>query len=544
MKNNFKYTGKKRRLRQDETHLCRNTFGLNIDDMPEFPNKIQSSTGNLIDVSGPRWKVFGTVGDLRVGDLPFKNLRIRRATELFLIDRLKRLSAQTVEGNVNSLLKLSLSSSFVSADSMGAIIPSVIVREVGEELKRNGYVGYRRVQATVRLWYTWCADMGFPHFDPDVANELELLTIGADPRGVAVLSSDPNKGPLSNADFNALCNQLKNFKYDQLSAATLFSYCLVWLCIALGCNVKNIAYLCEEDLKVFEDKESDERLYILHVPRIKKPGKYFRDEFKARKIHPFIGRMLEQLISENKSRRLNSLEWKRFGKGALYPLFMRDKPNYKWLHSDAQPFAWFHESGSLRHLMLKFVDQLSIPTASVAEETIRVYPRRLRYTFATRLVKEGASPQVVAEALDHTDLQHVMVYFNVRNDIVNFLDRANPKLVAVAQMFTGLLVEDESQAERGNDPTSRIYLPPGTRSFEPIGNCGSMGFCSQAAPIACYTCRFFRPWRDAPHHKVFDFLADLRQRKIEAGADIKNIQIHDCTLMAVAHVIKLCEGGA
>lgn len=518
-----------------------NTFGLNIDEMPEMPDTIYSSLGHKIDVSGPRWEVFGASEDVKVGDLPITNLRIRRATELFLIERLKILSPQTVTKDCERLTKLALSPSFVKADSVGAELPSSIVREVGTALKRNGYNRYKQVEAIVRLWYTWCADMGFPHFDPDVANELELLTIGGDPRGIAVLSNDPNKGPLSNADFNALCNRLLNINQDHLCGSSLFSYCLVWLAIALGCNMKNIVYLCEEDLTIFADKNSDEKVYILHVPRIKKRGNYFRNEFKARKIHSLIGRCLERLIEENREYRARSIEWQEFGNNKVLPLFMRLGPNIKWTGTDAHDLAWFHRVDALAYRLTTFVDNLAIPTALSPRQTIRVHPRRLRYTFATRLVKEGASPQVVAEALDHTDLQHVMVYFNVRNEIVNFIDRANPKLVAVAQMFTGILVEDESQAERGNDPSSRIYLPPGTRSFEPIGNCGSMGFCSQAAPIACYTCRFFRPWRDAPHHKVFDFLADLRQRKIEGGADIKNVQIHDTTIMAVARVMQLCE---
>lgn len=276
------------------------------------------------------------------------------------------------------------------------------------------------------------------------------------------------------------------------------------------------------------------------VPRIKKRGKVLRREFKERKLHRDIGRLIEQLIELNVSARSTSIEWHKNGASSLKPLFQRKKQNAKWVDTDAEKYAWFFEPHEVSRILINAISKLNVPTALDPETSIRATPRRLRYTFATRLVQEGASHQAVAEALDHSDLQHVMIYFNVRNDMVNFLDRAHPKLIAVAQTFAGTLISDESQAERGNDPKSRIFPPPATRSIKPVGNCGSYAFCNEAAPIACYTCIYFRPWKDAPHHLVFDFLMDQRQRKIDANADIKNIQIHDVTIRAVAHVIELC----
>ncbi len=74
----------------------------------------------------------------------------------------------------------------------------------------------------------------------------------------------------------------------------------------------------------------------------------------------------------------------------------------------------------------------------------------------------------MAEALDHTDLQNVRVYFDIKSDIVESLDRAMAlKLGPVAQAFLGKLVPNEAGAERGDDPASRVMAvgpchgPPG-----------------------------------------------------------------------------------
>ncbi|WP_414553613.1 hypothetical protein, partial [Anabaena sp. CCY 0017] len=58
---------------------------------------------------------------------------------------------------------------------------------------------------------------------------------------------------------------------------------------------------------------------------------------------------------------------------------------------------------------------------------------------------------------DHTDLQHVMVYYNARSDIVTKLDKTIAmQLAPWAQSFMGSVVQNESAANRGDDPASRI----------------------------------------------------------------------------------------
>ena len=173
---------------------------------------------------------------------------------------------------------------------------------------------------------------------------------------------------------------------------------------------------------------------------------------------------------------------------------------------------------------------------------LKLTARRLRYTFATKLVASGASPQEVADALDHSSTAHVMVYFNSRSDVVQRLDKAvGLALAPIAQAFMGQVIRSEAEAARHGDRPSRIrHASPTLNSLETVGSCGSFGFCGLYAPLACYTCTNFQAWLDGPHDLVFDELQARRNERLSRGADPRMTQIHDRTMLAVAEVIRRC----
>lgn len=157
---------------------------------------------------------------------------------------------------------------------------------------------------------------------------------------------------------------------------------------------------------------------------------------------------------------------------------------------------------------------------------------------ATSLVREGASQRAVAEALDHTDLQHVQCFFDLKSSIVRSLDRSMAAALGpVSQAFIGMLVRSEQDAKRGDRPSSCIHALPKDGRSEPVGTCGSMSFCGLYAPVACYMCVRFQAWMDGPHEEVLQrLLADRRQRQ-EDGLDQRMVAIHDTTIAAVADVV-------
>jgi hypothetical protein len=174
-------------------------------------------------------------------------------------------------------------------------------------------------------------------------------------------------------------------------------------------------------------------------------------------------------------------------------------------------------------------------------ERVNITPLRFRRTLATRAAEEGHGPLVIARLLDHADTQNVGVYSASSPAIIERIDRAVAMQMApIAQAFAGVLIQDESQASRGSDPSSRIIDLRIDRGGKTMGSCGQHGFCGFNAPIACYTCRNFEPWLDGPHDAVLGHLIAKREGLLKTS-DKRIAALNDRTILAVAQVIRLCE---
>jgi hypothetical protein len=139
--------------------------------------------------------------------------------------------------------------------------------------------------------------------------------------------------------------------------------------------------------------------------------------------------------------------------------------------------------------------------------------------------------------LDHTDTQNVAVYAeNVPENAIAIDEAVARELAPLAQAFSGMLVDSESSAIRGDDLSSRVRNHDAA-----LGTCGHYGFCGALAPIACYTCREFQPWLHAPHGSLLNALLGERKRIEDATQDATMAAINDRTILAVTQVVQLCE---
>jgi hypothetical protein len=112
-------------------------------------------------------------------------------------------------------------------------------------------------------------------------------------------------------------------------------------------------------------------------------------------------------------------------------------------------------------------------------------------------------------------------------------------LAKLAQAFSGHLIPDEASALRAGDQESLVRAPEQLKGFDPVGSCGTFSFCSLNAPLACYTCRKFQPWLEAPHEAILDWLLRDRARLAEEG-DLTIASVRDRTILAVAAVVLAC----
>ncbi|TIO79349.1 MAG: hypothetical protein E5X74_10125 [Mesorhizobium sp.] len=508
-----------------------------VDPQLSFPNRghiVVSRAGYEVDCSGATWRVPHPSGSHVLKWRLFSSLgrALLDACQAYFRYLIRSYSASEVANNWKTLSLIAELSAVRVAGRDGVEIQYQFFTELEGFLPEHEQ--YRLHYA--RKWYCWCCDHGFSAFSPEVAFYLEERVIGGNQKGHAVRSADPDKGPLLDNEVIALSNALRASKTT--GTLSLKEQAAVWLALAFGSNPEPMALLREEDFWDVRRSDLEAPIFLLNIPRHKKGHAAPRTDFVERRLNPEIGEIVLALFDQNRAD--NPLQ---DGDSDGRPLFRRPNPRKDLpLEGPGSDYRYHHNASDFSLMVSRAVEKLAVISPRTGRP-LKVTMRRLRYTFATRLVREGASRQVVAQLLDHTDLQNVAVYFDVKSDVVETLDAAMAlELGPLSQAFLGTLVRTEQEATRGERRSSRIYHVDKRRDkLDALGTCGSFSFCGLTAPIACYTCVRFQPWMDAPHDKALSGLLAERKRRQAAGLDPSIIMLFDMTIMAIADVIRRIE---
>jgi len=415
-----------------------------------------------------------------------------------------------------------------------------VLGEIGSEpiteITSRDLLNYRATLSKKDSWYLGSLsgllqkwhELGYPGVTDDALALLKQLRIQGNLKGEAVLTMDPNHGPFTDIEVQSIHVALdKAFSEDQIS---LESYLLVYLYMLLGQRSVQYAALKVMDIGVSRSKNGTP-VYTLRVPRAKQRAQLSRTEFKYRVIIPKIGEQLVEYADQIRAQYLDKLP-----NPSEAPLF----PAKQSRANEPAGFKYHRTSGSLADSLERVLGKLNIASERTGK-SLHITATRFRRTLGTRAAAEGHGELIIAELLDHTDTQNVGVYIEATPGIVERIDRAVAMhLAPLAQAFVGVLIEDESQATRAGDPSSRICDPRFDDTMKPMGNCGKHGFCGSLAPIACYTCSNFQPWLDGPHEAVLSHLITKRERLLES-ADSRIASVNDRTILAVAEVVRRCE---
>ena len=114
----------------------------------------------------------------------------------------------------------------------------------------------------LRAWCLWMADAGLAGMDLDLAERIKRWRIPGNPKGEAVMSQDPDKGPLSDAEFELMVRAVQAAPPEDLNLGRTVAL----LCIELGSNPRNLTFLEERDFHEFKDPRSGAPLFQLDVP--------------------------------------------------------------------------------------------------------------------------------------------------------------------------------------------------------------------------------------------------------------------------------------
>lgn len=397
-------------------------------------------------------------------------------------------------------------------------------------------INYRNTLTATTSWYfgslsgllkKWHS-LGYPGVTDDAVVLLNQLRTQGNRKGEAVLTHDPIHGPFTDIEIQSLQASLdKVYLNGNVSRE---AYLLVYLFMLLGQRPTQYAALKVRDVSVTYTKDGTPT-YTLRIPRAKQRNQLSRTEFKERILIPQIGELLVHHSNE-----VRAIFHGRLPDPSDAPLF----PARRRFSKEPIGFEHHRTSQTISDLLERSLESLCVMSERTGEP-LNITATRFRRTVATRAAMEGHGELIIAELLDHTDTQNVGVYIEARPEIVERIDRAIAMYMApLAQAFAGMIIEDESQASRCGDPSSRICDPRFDPSMKPMGNCGKHGFCGFLAPVACYTCVNFQPWLDGPHEVVLDYLIGERDR-LAARTDLRIASVNDHTILAVAEVVRLCE---
>ncbi len=210
------------------------------------------------------------------------------------------------------------------------------------ERHRAKRVGYKFHH--IRQWYVASADRMLEGFDDEVVYALQDLRIEGNTKGEAVLSADPEQGPLSEFDEEALRSALirDDGPIDQRAA--------LWLAFAFGTNPANLALLREEDFKAYHFGESTPSEYFLNIPRIKK-RQPARTDFKARLVDGRLATIIESLIAHNRNLAPEDV---------VRPLFRVLAPRQTLLDGPLHDYAYHHTAAGITALIAEGARRLSV----------------------------------------------------------------------------------------------------------------------------------------------------------------------------------------
>lgn len=404
------------------------------------------------------------------------------------------------------------------------------------EITNADLINFRAELASSTSWYLgslsgflkkWHS-LGYSGVTTDAVALMKQLRTQGNRKGEAVLTHDPIHGPFTDVELESIQSSLD--RAYVVGEADRDGYLLAYLFMLLGQRPVQYAALKVRDVGVVCAGDSSPA-YTLRVPRAKQRNQLSRAEFKDRVLIPKVGELLVQYSKEVQAAFHGLLP-----DPVDAPLF----PARRRLGGEPDGFEYHRTAQALAQELKKILGGLR----AISERTgqpLHITATRFRRTVATRAAMEGHGELIIAELLDHTDTQNIGVYIEARPEIVERIDRAIAMhLAPMAQAFAGVIIDDESQATRAGDPSSRVCDPRFDPSMKPMGSCGKHGFCGFLAPIACYTCVNFQPWLDGPHEAVLDYLIGERDL-LATQTDLRIASVNDRTILAVAEVLRLCE---
>ena len=375
------------------------------------------------------------------------------------------------------------------------------------------YLGH--IAAFLKFWHA----RGYPGVEDSALAFFRRVRIPGNVKGTAVRTHDPVTGPFTDPELQAIVLAAREAHRSGLLGRQ--DHAILLTLAATGARPGQVSMLVCGDLIPPGHGASTARL---RVPSLKKRT---RERITRERIIPAeLAAALAQVIE---LRRLDA----RLSDVALErrPIFAGTAESFESLE---HAHIGSRGVGCAVKRVQKALDLRSARTGVAMD----LSARRFRRTMGTRAADAGHSPFVIADLLDHSDLQHVGVYVQAGGSIQDRIDAAlKDRAEPLVGLFTGAVVAGEAQSGVAGAASRRVAEAAGRA----VGTCAGPLDCNRLAPLACYTCAAFRPWRDAPHEALLRSLAEERKALLADGIAPQVAGANDATMMAVEEVAERCR---
>lgn len=417
----------------------------------------------------------------------------------------------------------------------GGLITPELILNIKASLSKEDEYKLGTIRALLRNWISW----GFNGLTAGVEGVLNNIVLVGNTKGKAVAHHCSYTGPYTLTEQQSLLVWAGNaFKSGLIS---LEEFTWFYTIFSTARRPNQIRALRAVDLTV---KTGIEGLkYELDIPRAKQRGGQFRGEFRSIYISEDMYLVLKNLIelNEKKAKKyipelteedlkelpvfLNFNKFKVINSLDLFRKKLKTTPDY------------FHASIKDTYKLTTYLSRKCDAISERTSDYIHFTPVRCRRTRATNLVRHGITGVQMAYLMDHSDTQQLKVYTAYTHELaLRIFEHMNDPMTFLAAKFEGRLIENESEAIRGQDITSRIYKGDNKQ----IGNCGGSPSC-QAGMKACLLCDQFQPLLYAPWDELFlDLLEEVEQRHKDGASELV-IKSYDLQLSRVKAILDACD---
>jgi len=365
------------------------------------------------------------------------------------------------------------------------------------------------ITAGMRNLYEWCLDEGLPGFSELRQFELDCIKPMYQRHESAVSHRDFNIGPYTRTEISLIETAML-----QPGRTTTAELAMFYLARDWGLRPIQLALIQTQDFG------RDALGPYLRIPSVKgkirsrlrrAPGnmvkRYLSDDTAAA--------VETQIIVAKTSVKPNLSEISvKIGKSAadalgipLFPNKFRTEARLQRLCENPRlvNYALHMDSHRISKIFKDLTNVLSVPSPrrhkhSDASSILNITAYRFRRTKGTSMVLAGASPEEVAEALDHARLDSIKFYFRYNlelHDFINNVHAASPEVSVAVDMWNGR-IEEVTEIEDGEITVGSL------------GKCTLGSACPHHPTVTCYACPSFRPNKSANHQGALQSIQEFQ----------------------------------